>query len=186
MRAFALAAAACLGIAGQAEAITYYGTAKGFTPPPNENEAQAGADISFWSDDGWKTVFVTTKAVGRFSFANFDFGKAGSLDHWVGRQETYQFFAPEWSNLSVGAWARHAELKSWCWFGCEYTAYNDPGYPPPYGERLIGIADGQERIRFVLGALVPDVLPAPVPLPAAAPLLIGGAAALFGLRRRKR
>lgn len=202
MRAFVLAVAAAMGLAGQAGAVTYYGSLDGLVPPePFGPVPPSGAEITFWTDDGWETANWHSRSVGRFSEARFGFDipwydsyAALAFGGVVGEPGWIRFESGEWNGqlvslepteITVVDLIHSIRLSYWCWFGCEYPGrQNDAGIPVDVFTR---VDDGNDwQVRFVLGALVPDPLPAAVPLPAAAPLLLTGAAGLFALGRRRK
>lgn len=135
----------------------------------------------------------------------------GQNETWTGQltgKHNFTFSAPyatpcgngDWSGCSyqgggqILAVDNPKECGGWC--GTTLGSFNLSAYAPnsvftmdftQWASKWIIIHfTGQNRVAFDATSLEPVIQPAPVPVPAALPLLAGGLGALFALRRRKR
>lgn len=180
MKAFVLATAVSI-MAGQAGAVTFYGSLDGIVPPKYYGPVPpSGAEITIYTRDEWKSAHVFLRTTGRFDFASLGLQSTETLYPdtlgdllFVGRS-AYRILSTDYDpdfksiveNLNV----------TWCWYGCEWGSLY--GWQDEFFTR---VEDGNEwQVKYVLGA------PVPVPLPAAAPLLLAGTAALYAISRRRK
>ena len=210
MRVFALAAAACLGMAGQAEAAIIRYDYKGQMMYYNETGGIYGYLIGGLTIDesllpggslAGATIYAETLfpdvsgyTRGLYSFTTAD----GEI--YSGRVSWDEGSYPDWSVVGIvsydpsmvflyspiGFYSRlditfGSDLSVVRWWGDSATGGSTD--PRSFGPDGYDYTDDARS--YGPGTWTVDVTPSPVPLPAAAPLLLAGTASIFAISRRR-
>ncbi|OWJ74995.1 hypothetical protein [Haematobacter missouriensis] len=221
MRAFALAAAACLGMAGQADAaiVTYTfhagDSVEAYTVVDELNGLyptyRIDHDISSGPSSDTKFIFYLDTALapsGSFTASGWfnDVSNGVTAPAWQGRSYIHWtitfddvWMPSEWyisDNWEYGYEdRRETDTVSMDQSDFSYlVGMDDPNYPdwPSYLGAPPVLPPGEigffRYTNYMIGGpsyFTVDGLPAPVPLPAAAPLILAGTAALWAVGRRR-